>query len=211
MTRLAIDRRCLLRLAGAAGMAGLPSLARAAADPAVVAPIQRLCDTLIRIMKMGATTPFTQRVDVLAPVVDAAFDLDLILRLSVGLGWGALPPDQKTALAAAFRRYTVASYVNSFDSFDGQRFDVSPDTRSLSDGDQVVQTEIVPTSGESHKLNYVMRRTPQGWKAVDVLQDGTISRVAVQRSDFRRLLVSGGAPALLESLEQKTAQLSGGA
>ena len=26
------------------------------------------------------------------------------------------------------------------------------------------------------------------WKAVDVLLDGTISRVAVQRSDFRSLL-----------------------
>jgi phospholipid transport system substrate-binding protein len=56
-----------------------------------------------------------------------------------------------------------------------------------------------------------MRQSPQGWRAVDVLLDGTISRVAVQRSDFRSLLNHGGAPALAKSLQEKTADLSGGA
>jgi phospholipid transport system substrate-binding protein len=46
---------------------------------------------------------------------------------------------------------------------------------------------------------------------VDVLADGAISRVAVQRSDFRRLLTRGGAPALAESLRMKSADLAGGA
>jgi phospholipid transport system substrate-binding protein len=208
MKRLAMHRRRLLWLASAAGMAAMPLRARAAADPSVIEPIQHLCDALIQIMKLGASTPFAQRFQTLAPTIDTAFDLPLILQLSVGLGWGALPADQKAKLADAFRRYTIASYVNSFDSFTGQRFEVSSDTRSLSDGDQVVNTAIIPTSGDSHKLDYVMRHTPQGWKAVDVLEDGTISRVAVQRSDFRQLLMNG-APALLKSLEQKTAELSG--
>jgi len=44
-----------------------------------------------------------------------------------------------------------------------------------------------------------MKRMPGEWKAVDVLADGSISRVAVQRSDFRSLLASGDAPALLAS------------
>jgi phospholipid transport system substrate-binding protein len=56
-----------------------------------------------------------------------------------------------------------------------------------------------------------MHRGPQGWKAVDVLEDGTISQVAVQRSDFRQILQSGGAPALVVSLQQKTRELSSGA
>ena len=56
-----------------------------------------------------------------------------------------------------------------------------------------------------------MRRQGSAWKAVDVLADGSISRVAVQRSDFRRLVSRGGAQALIESLNQKTNDLSGGA
>lgn len=192
-------------------MAAMPWRSTAWADPAVVAPVQQLCDQLVRIMKMGASTPFEQRYKVLEPVIESVFDLETILQLSVGLGWGALPPDQKSALAAAFRRYTVASYVNSFDSFTGQRFEVGSDTNSLPNGDQVVKTKIVSPSGESHELNYVMRHRPQGWRAVDVLEDGSISRVAVQRSDFRQILLSGGAQALVSSLQRKTMELSGGA
>jgi phospholipid transport system substrate-binding protein len=210
MTRHLIDRRRLFRLVGVAGLAGLTPLAPGAADPAAVASIQYLCNALIQVMKLGATTPFSQRFSALAPAIDYAFDLNRILQVSVGLGWGGMPPAQQAALQAAFRSYTVASYVNSFDSFTGQRFVVSPDTRSLSGGDLVVQTQIISPSGESHRLDYVMQRAPRGWKAVDVLEDGTISRVAVQRSDFRQILQQGGAPALVASLQRKTQELSGG-
>jgi phospholipid transport system substrate-binding protein len=75
----------------------------------------------------------------------------------------------------------------------------------------LAQTRIISSSGESHELDYVMRQVGGGWKAVDVLADGSISRVAVQRSDFRRLLSSGGATALIESLNRKISDLSGGA
>jgi phospholipid transport system substrate-binding protein len=55
-----------------------------------------------------------------------------------------------------------------------------------------------------------MRNGPAGWKAVDVLANGSISRVAVQRSDFRELLANGGVPALMAALQRKVANLSGG-
>jgi phospholipid transport system substrate-binding protein len=59
-------------------------------------------------------------------------------------------------------------------------------------------------------LDYVMRAEDAGWKAVDILLDGSISRVAVQRSDFRSLLRPGDASALIESLQRKVDQLSAG-
>lgn len=186
------------------------SLPRAKADPAAVAPIRELCDALIGAMRAGRASPFSQRFTTLAPVIDRTFDLPAILQLSVGPSWSSLPPDQQTTLQTAFRRYTVANYVNSFDNFNGQRFDVQPDTRSLPNGEQVAQTRIISAAGETHELDYVMRQGNGGWRAVDVLADGSISRVAVQRSDFRRLVSRGGAQALIESLNQKTSDLSGG-
>jgi len=57
----------------------------------------------------------------------------------------------------------------------------------------------------------VIKQTQAGWKVVDVLAAGSISRVAVQRSDFRRTLANGGGDALLASLQRKTSDLSGGA
>jgi len=176
----------------------------------VVAPVQHLVDGLLQVMKAGKKTPFAQRYDMLAPVIDQTFDLQAILQDSVGPTWESLPPDQQKMLEEAFRRYTVASYVNSFDAFKGQRFQVKPDLRSVANGEQVVQTEIIPTSGDGHELDYVMRSVAGGWRAVDVLADGSVSRVAVQRSDFRRLLSRGGADALAESLRSKSTDLSGG-
>jgi phospholipid transport system substrate-binding protein len=185
-------------------------LRRAKADPAAIAAIKDLCDALLRIMKAGNATPFAQRFTTLAPVIDRVFNLSAILQVSVGPVWTSLPADQHGTLLTAFRRYTIANYVNSFNNFTGQRFDVLPDTKSLPNSEQLAQTRIISASGESHELDYVMRQDG-GWKAVDVLADGSISRVAVQRSDFRRLVARGGAQALIDSLNQKTADLSGGA
>jgi phospholipid transport system substrate-binding protein len=183
--------------------------ARAADEAAVIDPIRQLVTGLLEIMKAGMGTPFSQRFDMLAPVIDRTFDLSAILQESVGAVWMTLPTDQQTMLNDAFRHYTVATYVNSFDKFDGQQFVVSPTTRAVGT-EQVVQTRIVPKSGESHQLDYVMREGGSGWRAVDVLADGAISRVAVQRSDFRRLLARGGPQALAESLRAKSADLSDG-
>jgi phospholipid transport system substrate-binding protein len=186
-----------------------PMRARAE-DAAPTLPVRRLYDALLGVMKAGRSVPFATRYDQLAPTLDAAFDLPAILETSVGPSWGQLPADQQAALLAAFRRYTIDSYVSNFDAFTGQRFEISPDTRALPNGGQVVATRIIPASGDAHRLDYVMRQEGGAWKAVDVLADGTISRVAVQRSDFRRLLMEGGGPALLASLQRKASDLEAG-
>ncbi|MDR3534811.1 MAG: ABC transporter substrate-binding protein [Rhodopila sp.] len=203
------SRRGLIA-AAAALLVGAAPRARAADDPAVVAPIQQLVDGLLQVMKEGPGTPYQQRFSMLAPIIDGTFDLAAILEKSVGPSWPTLPPDQQDMLRQEFRRYTVASYVNSFDHYNGQRFVVKPSTRAVGNGDQVVQTQIIPKSGDSHELDYVMHQGTAGWRAVDVLADGSISRVAVQRSDFRRLLARGGAQALAQSLRGKSADLSSG-
>ena len=209
-----VDRRAFLRMAGvglaAAAVTGRSALA--APPPAVATPIQRLNDALIAVMKAGQNTPFIRRYNSLEPVVEQAFDLDAILRVSVGLRWAVIPPTQQEQLQTAFRRYTIATYTANFDSFDGQRFEIEPGTRSVGAGEQVITTHFVPRNGSSPTtLSYVMRQTLSGWKAVDVLAEGSISRVATQRSDFRELLVAGGGAALVTSLQRKVADLSGGA
>jgi phospholipid transport system substrate-binding protein len=206
-----IGRRSVLHASISCLLLGYAMPVRAAEADTAVAPVQLLVDGLLRVMKAGSTTPFAQRFDMLAPVIDSTFDLVTILHESVGPTWDNLPDDQKTLLETAFRRYTVASYVNSFNAFNGQTFKVAPTPRSVANGEQVVRTQITPTSGDSHVLDYVMRDVSGTWRAVDVLADGAVSRVAVQRSDFRRLLARGGAAALAESLTSKVTDLSGGA
>jgi phospholipid transport system substrate-binding protein len=208
MQKLSLRRRGVIAMALSLLLGGAVR-AEAADASGALAPIQKLVDGLLQVMKAGPATPFQQRFNMLAPVIDRTFNLPAILEESVGASWDTLPPEQQSMLTDAFRRYTVASYVNSFDDYNGQRFEILPGTRAVG-SEQVVQTKVIPKKGDVHELDYVMRDGASGWQVVDILADGAISRIAVQRSDFRRLLTRGGAQALADSLRSKSSDLSDG-
>jgi phospholipid transport system substrate-binding protein len=204
-------RRGMLTLAAAslltAAIPWQPASAETEAPP--TEPVQQFNAGLLAAMKAGEQTPFAERYRALAPVVQQVFNLDAVLATSIGLSWAALPDAQKATLAQAFTRYTVSSYLANFNSYGGQSFQVLPDVRTVGTGEVIVQSRLLPANGAPIELDYVMRRFPAGWQAVDVLTNGSISRVAVQRSDFTHLMGRGGAPALLLALNNKVSNLSG--
>lgn len=208
-----IGRRALLGVgvAAAAAMAAWhQAVAQRADEASPRGPVDQLDDALLAAMKAGASTSFEERYRALEPVIARVFDLNAILAASIGLSWANIPAAEKADLARAFRRYTISSYVANFNSYNGQSFQVLPSVRSVSNDEVVVQTRLLRPNDSPIKLDYVVRRGPAGWQVTDVLADGSISRVAVQRSDFRQLLQSGGVPALTAALNRKVANLSGG-
>lgn len=207
---LGLNRRALLGLLVIAAMPmGRHALAEVPQADAV-ATIKQFNQALLASMKAGDHTGFGQRFQMIAPAVDRAFDLPAVLEISVGPSWTNLSQGQQDRLLDAFRRYTVASYVSNFDSYSGQQLTVTPETRSLGVDRLIVESQIRPVNGDVIALDYVMKQSAAGWKVVDVLANGSISRVAVQRSDFRHLLSKGGGDALVASLQRKTSDLSGG-
>ena len=203
-----LRRRGLLSLL-AVGVIAWPQASRAADLAEVSQPIAALNAGLLQIMKAGRKIAFPQRFDMLAPIVDRSFDLPGILRTSVGQAWTKMTDPERTDLLTVFRQYTVASWVANFDEFQGERFDVLPDLRAVGT-DEVVATRFIPTNGDATRLDYVMRQSDTGWRAIDVLYNGTISNVVKQRSDFRGPLADGGAAQLIASLKKKVMDLSGG-
>lgn len=201
------SRRLLIAAAFAAVLT--PVIGRAQAN-SPTAPVSVLNTSLISIMKAGDQTPFVQRYQTLAPVVDQVFDLQRILRVSVGSYWAGLPAAQQQKLLQVFRSFIIATYVANFHTYDGDTSSVSPQTRAVG-SQQVVSSTLVRPSSDNLRIDYVMGQTSTGWKIQDILLDGTISRVAVQRSDFASLLSDGNASQLIASLEQKVSTLSSGA
>jgi len=190
-------------------LATLAPLAARAQTDSPTAPIVALTTALRAGMAAGRATPFTSRAAALRPVVVRAFDLPAILQASVGPRFAGFSDTAKAALLEAFTAFTVATWTANFDSLDGETFEVLPTTRKVGN-DEIVQTRIVPRSGEPTQLDYVMRQGSGGWKAVDILLNGTISRVAVQRSDFRALVASGDPAVLTTSLTDRAASLAAG-
>ena len=173
-------------------------------------PVSDLYDALRAIMQLGSGgASFQQRFERLAPVIDRVFDLESILHTSVGLRWSSLDQTARQSLFSVFRTFTIASYTANFDKNNGEKFEVLPQIRSSGD-DVIVQSRLIPSGGDAVRIDYVMRGGAMGRQVVDVLLNGSISRVAVQRSDFRSLLASGSATPLIDSLRRKVTDLSGG-
>ncbi len=204
----------LLMLAAACSMparTGATDAPDGALNERASGPVSALYAGLVAVMKAGRSVPFATRCAQLTPVIDSVFDLPAILKGAVGPRWAALTPDEQAALLDAFRRFTITTYVASFNNFGGERFDILPDQRRVGDS-VVVATQIVPGSGKPAQLDYVLHsatgEATATWKITDILLDGSFSQVAVQRSEFRSSLAAGGAVQLISTLDHKSASLS---
>jgi phospholipid transport system substrate-binding protein len=189
-------------LAGGIVLASAPAAAQSA-DPAA-ATVDELDNGLLAIMHAVAGAGQGGRERQIAPVVDRAFDLPLMTRLSVGPAWLTTSPHDQAGLVAAFRTMTIAQYAHNFDGYSGQHFTVTPqvETRGL---DKLVRSTLASPGADPEALNYRLRENGGQWKIIDVYYRNAISQLATRRSDFATVLAKGGAPALIAHLNQLAA------
>ena len=206
-----MQRRAFLRMlsAGAAAAALSSSLARAAPAPAV-ATISAFYDTLIEVMKQAKTLGFKGRYEKLEPAMRRAYNLPLMTRLSIGPDWQKLSPEQQSALTAAFSDFSISTYASRFNGYSGERFEVNPEPASTAGG-VIVSTKLIESDGNVVELNYLLREGDGGWQIIDVFLKGTVSELATRRSEFSAVLRRDGAGALLQLIQQRTADLKKGA
>jgi phospholipid transport system substrate-binding protein len=165
-------------------------------------------DTLLTTMRNGPTLGQSGRYARLAPVVDRIFDVPSMTRLAVGPAWETLPPAQQQQLVDAFRHYIAATYADRFDSYSGQQLQVTG--QRPYNADVIVQTQIVKSDGDTTALDYLMRQNQGSWQISDVFLDGTISQVAIQRSEFHSILRREGVDGLVMALNRKVDLLGKG-
>src|SRR6516165_727858 len=164
-------------------------------------------NTLLTTMKEGRTLGHSGRYGRLAPVVDRVFDVPSMTRLAIGPSWETLSPAQQQQ-TEAFRHYIAATYADRFDSYSGEQLQVTGEQSY--NADVIVQTKIVKSNGEATTLNYLMRQNQGSWQISDVYLDGTISQVAVQRSEFHSILRRDGVDGLVMALNRKVDLLGRG-
>jgi phospholipid transport system substrate-binding protein len=183
-----------------------------AADPgaAPTALVERFYAALLAVMKEAKKLSFDERYKRLAPAIEQAFDLGLMTRIAIGPGWTGFTQDQQQRLSAAFKRYTISNYANRFDDYGGERFEVSSKVTPNPNGVRV-DSSLVKSNGETVDLNYLLRQDAAGsWKIIDVYLSGTVSELATRRSEFSAVLQRGGADALVQLIEQRSAALRAG-
>ena len=182
---------------------GLP----ARADPGPAAVVAALHEALIATMREGKALGFAGRFERLAPTVTETFDLAQMTRLAAGSSWAKFSKEEQEALAAGFRRYSIANYAVRFVSFAGERFEQVGE-RTQDGLGTLVETRLVPGDGQPVTLTYLLRERGGDWRAIDVYLTGTISELAVKRSEFAAVLAREGIAGLLKLLEQRNEEMA---
>jgi phospholipid transport system substrate-binding protein len=171
------------------------------------ATAKELCDALITAMKKGSSLDFAARRDLLAPVIQRDYDLPFMTRIVVGAAWRNFSAENRQKLVEAFSAFSIATYAQRFNSYSGEHFEVDPSPTQLSNGDCIVHTKLFTGDPEPVQLDYLMRKRGDRWQIIDVYLSGTISEMAARRSEYSAVLRQGGAPALIDLLTKKTAEL----
>jgi phospholipid transport system substrate-binding protein len=199
MTRVGLGSVAQLALAS--------SLLGAEASPRQV--VEALHAGMIDVMRDSASTTFEARAARLRPLLESSFDLDFMARKSLGRSFDRLSPDEQTRWVEAFHRFMVANYAGRFTGYSGQRFETLGDEPAAQDT-VLVRTRLIDPGAEDMDLGYRLRRTPGGWKIIDVYLKGTVSELSLRRSDFTAILDRQGFAALLASVDAKIADLEAG-
>jgi phospholipid transport system substrate-binding protein len=127
----------------------------------------------------------------------------------VGRHWATLSEGDRTRWVALFREFLAANYAGRFDRYSGQSFEDLGEEPSAFET-VMVRTRLVNPGDENVDLNYRLHRTDAGWHIVDVVLKGTVSELALRRSDYTAVIDRSGFAALETYLREKIAALEAG-
>lgn len=182
----------------AAAVLAAPSLG--GGDPR--APVEKLHATLEQVMKRADSLGFDGRFELLDPVLASAYDLEWMAAKSLGRHWKKLSMDERARWLELFRKFTVSTYADRFDGFSGEHFEVLSQEESIQ-GTILVRSRIVRPENEPVELNYRVRPRDEGFRIIDVYLEGTVSELALRRSDYSALVKRDGFEALVVAVEEK--------
>lgn len=182
--------------------------APAASDGAVQA-IDELHAALLDVMKNAQALGYEGRAAKLKPVIPRYFDVAFMAEKSVGQYWKSATEAERQRYLEAFLRFMVANYAGQFDGYTGQSFETLGEDPARMDT-KIVRTKLIDPGDEDVELNYRMHQADGSWKIIDVYLDGTVSELALRRSEFSGIVKRESFDALITALDQKIAKLAAG-
>jgi phospholipid transport system substrate-binding protein len=181
----------------------------APAKDAATAQVEKLHAALIQVMQSADELGYDGRFDALAPVVGDTFDLPFMASKSVGRHWKSLEDADRARWNDVFVRLITANYAGRFDGFSGQHFETTGAEDAINNT-RVVMTRLVIPGDEDVQLNYRLREVDGSWRIIDIYLNGTVSELALRRSEYSAVLQREGFEKLLTTLNDKVDELRKG-
>src|SRR6202795_1557121 len=128
------------------------------------------------------------------------FDTEYAARLVLGPTWRTATPEQRKRFVDAFYHSLLTNYGSALVDFSADRLKIFPTKADADATRATVRTEVKRANGDRVAVNYYLHKTPQGWKAWDVVIDG-ISYVNSYRTDFGEQIEAQGIDSVIKRLE----------
>jgi phospholipid transport system substrate-binding protein len=180
----------------------LPGRVSAAEVEAARRPIEALYAVLVDCLKNADALGLEGRRARIAPAVEASYDLPFMAEKILGRHWRSLGESDRARWTQTFGGLTVATYAERMTGFTGQVFEVlkvEPSQR----GTAVVYSQVVTPNEAPIAINYRMRPDGDGWRIIDVYLNGTVSELALRRSEYAAVLQRDGFEKLVASIGEK--------
>ena len=170
--------------------------------------VKTLQSSLVEVMKEGETLGYQGRYEKLEPVVVDCHDIPFVARLSVGKYWKTFDDQQRNRLVKTFRQLSIATYADRFDGYSGEQFTLISE-KQLPREKILVETEFTKSDGQKLQFNYLLRKTRDQWKIVNISVDG-VSDLALKRAEYMSLVKNDGFPALINKMEGQIQRYANG-
>ena len=184
----------------------LAALSRPAAASNGSDTVRSLYDTLLTTMQNGPALGPRGRYARISQLFAAYSTSTTLTRLAVGPESARFNETQRQQVQQAFQRYIAAIYADRFDSYAGERLQVTGERPSS--GGTIITSQIIKSTGEPVNISYLMRNNGGVWQIANVYLDGTISELATRRSEFSSILRSSGINGLIHTLNAKADTLA---
>ena len=184
--------------------------AEAPASAAIATPsIERLHASLLDLMQNAETLGYNGRVEKIRPVVDDVFDMQFMASKSISRHWKKLSPEDQGRWLDVFARHIAANYAGQFTGFTGESFETLGEEEARS-GTRVVRTRLTRPSDDPVQLNYRLREVDGEWRIIDIFLNGTVSELALRRSEYASVLKREGFESLVQIIADKCQELEEG-
>ncbi|ARP93071.1 MlaC/ttg2D family ABC transporter substrate-binding protein [Bordetella genomosp. 13] len=151
-------------------------------------------------VKSGDLTRINQVVDqYVLPYVD----FQKTTRLAAGRYWRQATPQQRTALADAFRGTLIRTYSGALANVDNNTtINLLPFRGDAKSDDVVVRSTISQSNGQPVQVDYRLGKEAQGWRIYDLNVEG-IWLIENYRNQFAQQINQNGIDGLIAALNQR--------
>jgi len=207
----AFARVVFAALAGFASliMLATPAYAASAADASQNSPQDMISDVSTRLFAAldAHRAALRKNPEAINPIVDQIllphFDAEYATQLVLALHWSDASAEQRQKFIEAFHSALLRTYGSALTDVTADRLRVLPYRGDAGAEQATVHTEVTRDSGSVVHVDYRLRKTPEGWKAFDVIIEG-ISYVRSYRTDLDSEIAAKGLDAVIARMQKQT-------